>query len=154
FVDVLFSYNNGVSYPDTLAKRIPNTGSATIIVPNQATTRARLKIKASDNIFFDLSDQFFTVIAEEVTSIEETRQETYWQLSPNPTFDKIAVTLKTPLLPNARMSVLDVTGKALITNILVEAETTIIDLSYAPKGVYFIRLEDDERTLVRKIILQ
>ncbi len=154
FVDILLSYNNGLTYPDTLAKQVPNNGSAIITVPNRGTTRARLKVKAANNIFFDISDQFFTIVESEVTSTDELRQEAYWQLSPNPTFDKVIVTIKTPVLPNTQISVWDITGKTLMMNKLVESQTTSIDLSNAAKGIYFIRLEDNQRTFVQKIILQ
>lgn len=154
FVDILLSYNNGVTYPDTLAKRVNNNGSATITVPNKGTTRARLKVKAADNIFFDISDQFFTILEGEVTSVDELRQEEHWQLSPNPTSDQIVITMKTTVLSNTRISVWDITGKPLIVNKLVASQTATIDLSNVAKGIYFIRLEDNRRTFIQKIILQ
>jgi subtilisin-like proprotein convertase family protein len=60
-VMVLLSTDGGYTYPDTLAQAIPNTGSAVVRVPETATTKARIKIKGVNNIFFDISNNDFTI---------------------------------------------------------------------------------------------
>ncbi len=45
----------------TVANALPNTGAATITMPDVQTTTARLYIEAADNIFYDVSDVNFTV---------------------------------------------------------------------------------------------
>ncbi len=60
-VDVFLSVDGGYTYPYTLATGIPNSGSASITVPDTATTKARIKVKGAGNIFFDLSDQNFVI---------------------------------------------------------------------------------------------
>ncbi|WP_339367418.1 reprolysin-like metallopeptidase [Nitrosococcus watsonii] len=59
-VDILLSIDGGDSYPITLATTA-NDGEASIIVPDSATTRARLKVACADNIFFGISDTDFTI---------------------------------------------------------------------------------------------
>ncbi len=57
-VNILFSNNNGVTF-STLASGVPNTGSATVTVPNVATTNnARIIVEANDNIFYAISNTF------------------------------------------------------------------------------------------------
>ncbi|NNE33098.1 MAG: T9SS type A sorting domain-containing protein [Winogradskyella sp.] len=57
-VNILFTINNGISFT-TLASGVPNTGSATITVPNVATTNnAKVLIEAADNIFYAVSEAF------------------------------------------------------------------------------------------------
>ncbi len=60
-VDIRMSYDGGLTYPKLLAGSTPNTGSATIFVPAGTSSQARVMVKAADNVFFDISDQDFTI---------------------------------------------------------------------------------------------
>jgi subtilisin-like proprotein convertase family protein len=60
-VNILLSYDGGYTYPDTLAKEIPNKGSFEVTMPNKATATARIKVKGADNIFFDISNANFKI---------------------------------------------------------------------------------------------
>ncbi len=67
-VDIFLSIDGGVTYPITLAQNIANDGSENVqfplnILPNGVTqiNTARVKIKSSTNIFFDISDNNFTI---------------------------------------------------------------------------------------------
>lgn len=60
-VDILFSYDGGYTYPDTLAQAVPNTGSAVITAPNQLTSTGRVMVKAKTNIFYDINNVNITV---------------------------------------------------------------------------------------------
>jgi hypothetical protein len=57
-VNILFAAN-GVDFNATLASGVPNTGSASITVPNIANTNnARILVEAADNIFYAVSNTF------------------------------------------------------------------------------------------------
>ncbi len=60
-VRVLLSIDGGISFPITLASSIPNSGSATITVPDTPTSSARIKVEAIGNIFFNISLPNFTI---------------------------------------------------------------------------------------------
>ncbi len=60
-VRVLLSIDGGASFTFTLASGIPNTGAATITVPNLPSSAARVKVEASGNIFFNVSLSNFTI---------------------------------------------------------------------------------------------
>jgi hypothetical protein len=60
-VRVLLSMDGGSSFPFTLAASTPNSGTATISVPNTPTSTARVKVEAIDNIFFSISLPNFTI---------------------------------------------------------------------------------------------
>ncbi|MBC8081684.1 MAG: proprotein convertase P-domain-containing protein, partial [Hymenobacter sp.] len=62
-VDILLSTDGGQTFPTVLLANTPNDGFENVTVPTTvaATTTARLKVQASGNIFFDLSDQNFTI---------------------------------------------------------------------------------------------
>ncbi|TVR88912.1 MAG: T9SS C-terminal target domain-containing protein [Saprospirales bacterium] len=60
-VDILLSDDRGFTYPYTLAEGAPNTGSAFVTLPNVTGNNFRVKVRAADNIFFDISDRNFIV---------------------------------------------------------------------------------------------
>ncbi len=60
-VDILLSTDGGLTYPIVLAGGTPNDGTESIVVPNAPSSTARVKIKGSDNVFFDISNADFTV---------------------------------------------------------------------------------------------
>ena len=62
-VDIFLSTDGGLTYPTTLATATPNDGSHTVTIPNSQTSQARIMVRGSGNIFFDISNQNFTISA-------------------------------------------------------------------------------------------
>ncbi|MDW7695247.1 fibronectin type III domain-containing protein [Flammeovirgaceae bacterium SG7u.111] len=60
-INILLSTDGGQTFPDTLAMNTANDGEEVITLPDIPTSEARIKIKASNNIFFDISDQNFPI---------------------------------------------------------------------------------------------
>ena len=60
-VNIFYSLDSGYTYPYQLASNVPNNGTATVTIPNVTTTRGRFKVKAANNVFFDLNDVPFAV---------------------------------------------------------------------------------------------
>lgn len=60
-VDILLSYDGGFTYPATLASGVPNDGSHNVTVPIGTTIQARVMVICSDNVFFDISNNNFTI---------------------------------------------------------------------------------------------
>ena len=55
-VEILLSTDGGYSFPFSLASGIANDGTAVVLIPSLTTSSARFKIKAENNVFFDISD--------------------------------------------------------------------------------------------------
>ncbi|MEM7475278.1 MAG: cadherin domain-containing protein [Planctomycetota bacterium] len=92
-VDVFFSVDGGNTYPIEVATELPNTGSATIVVPNAATNDGRFMVRGHDNVFFDINDASIQVIEAPVDLDLGTQTSTYVE-------DQVAV----PVAPAATFS--------------------------------------------------
>lgn len=64
-VDILLSYDGGFTYPVILANSVANNGTADVVVPAGVTTTARVQVRCSNNIFYNISAANFEI---EVTS--------------------------------------------------------------------------------------
>ena len=67
-VDIIISDDGGFTYTIPLATGIPNNGSHTFTVPTlPEISQARLMVKGSGNIFFDINDENFAIIDEDTS---------------------------------------------------------------------------------------
>jgi len=60
-VDIYLSTDGGLTYPTLLLAGTPNDGSQAVFIPAGETSTARIKVKASGNIFFDISNTNFSI---------------------------------------------------------------------------------------------
>ena len=60
-VRILLSKDGGNTYPYILAESVPNTGSATITVPDAVATTCRVKVESIGNVFYDISNTNFRI---------------------------------------------------------------------------------------------
>jgi len=60
-VQITLSLDGGYTYPHVLAASTPNNGSATVTLPQVASSTARIKVAAIDNVYFDVSDANFSI---------------------------------------------------------------------------------------------
>jgi trimeric autotransporter adhesin len=62
-VRISLSVDGGHTYAYELTPSTPNDGSEALVLPNVATTQARVKVEAVGNVFFDVSNADFTIQA-------------------------------------------------------------------------------------------
>ncbi len=75
-VDIELSADGGLTFPIVLKLNTPNDGSESITVPNNVTTNARVRVKASGNIFYDMSDANFTIARDKISPIINCNNDT------------------------------------------------------------------------------
>lgn len=61
-VDILLSTDGGLTYPIVLASGVPNNGVYAVNVPNLVTATARIMVVCASNIFFDVSNNNFSIV--------------------------------------------------------------------------------------------
>lgn len=74
-VNIYLSVDGGLTYPYLLAENIPNNGSYLVTVPNLPTNKAKVMVKASDNVFFDTSNFPFTIKNSFAITYDNKKQE-------------------------------------------------------------------------------
>jgi len=62
-VDIFLSTDGGNTYPILLATNVPNDGTETVTIPNNAGTTNRIMVKGYNHVFFDISNVNFTISA-------------------------------------------------------------------------------------------
>jgi hypothetical protein len=60
-VKISLSTDSGETFPTVLAASVPNSGSAVVTLPAVSTTKARIKVEAIGNVFFDVSNADFSI---------------------------------------------------------------------------------------------
>ncbi len=89
-VNILLSTDGGYTYNIVLASNVPNNGSASIVAPFAITTKARVRVEAADNIFFDISDVDFQISTncssvDPTINLDEDVQDAIWCVGANGT---------------------------------------------------------------------
>ena len=62
-VSIALSTDGGYTYPTNLLLNTDNDGSEFVLIPDIASTKARVRVLAADNIFFDISNEDLQIVA-------------------------------------------------------------------------------------------
>ncbi len=141
-VDILLSEDGGYTYPHTVVANAPNNGSTTVYVPNVLGSTCRLKVKASDNVFFDVSNDNFTIV-EGTPPVSGLQHDESLEVSliQNPVKDHLLISGQ-PLPVNSSFQISDAFGRLMQQGLIGDhnASSPIrIELpARLEHGVYFI----------------
>lgn len=64
-VNILLSIDGGLTYPIELATNVPNNGVYEIVVPDNATSMARVKVESVGNVFYAINETNITIQTSE-----------------------------------------------------------------------------------------
>ena len=138
-VDIYLSFDNGQEFSELLAANIPNNGTMMVALPDTTTNRARIKVKCSDNIFFDMSNNRFKIVEQLISSTVNFYDKPI-QLYPNPTTDKVTLEFSEPLTKEVIVSAYDALGRQVFYQKSMP-NTAIIQLntSHFENGIYLLK---------------
>lgn len=97
---------------------------------------------------------FSTCYQLNTTSVQGIKKVADFNIIPNPASDKISIDINFAS-ENTKIEIIDITGKTAITHQLKnKSYTDYIDISDLKKGLYFVKLNIDNHTIVKKLIVK
>ncbi len=150
-VDIYLSLDDGLTWPITLAAATPNDGNEVITVPaGSYTASARVKVKGSGNVFFDISDQGF-VINDWPDTITEVEKPGTIAVYPVPAKDDLFIRIIDGGIYDAKM--FNSIGQLVWQNYI--DGNTVINTANLGAGIYqlvFINPVTGSKTVKRAVI--
>jgi hypothetical protein len=155
-VQILISYNNNQTY-SVLVSSTPNDGTETITVPtvSASITTCRIKVIALGNIFYDIGNSNFSITTDVGINALSQNNPVGLAVWPNPFNDQFnfaASSLNSS--SHTQLSVMDVLGKVVLQADYAsrsELKETI-DLSGMSPGIYFIKVSNDHKQSVYRVV--
>jgi hypothetical protein len=155
-VRILISLNGGTTY-SILTNSTPNDGVETVVSPTVSSpnTTCRIRVEAKGNIFYDISNNNFTITESQVGIKVNRANPVGLNTFPNPFGNQLTIVAGSlnPAHPTY-VKVSDVLGKLVLQteyngkSVLNDALNT----ESLKKGVYFISVENNSNKSVTKVI--
>lgn len=141
----------GVTSPISAGSQVTFTVSYT---PNKAgPSSALLTIQSNDNNESTYTIQLAGTGVNNVTSVSEQVTDLLWTAGPNPTSEYIKVSNSEYTSQYIHYQVLDQKGKVILSSSgKLESGTLVIDLNQVPKGHYLLRLQVEDKQVIKRIV--
>ena len=151
-VDVYLSVDNGKKFNYLLVKEIPNNGETRVLLPDTTTTRARIKIKCSDNIFFDMSNNRFKITEQIISSTEEIYSGPIY-LFPNPTQNELTLVFPETINKEIDLEIIDALGQIVRREKIASYTASFsIDTGDLSAGMYYLKGNVKEQIFSKRFI--
>lgn len=154
FVDITLSTDGGFTYPITLASGVPNNGTCTVTMPNLTTNTARIMVKPTNNVFFDISNKNFIISAPQGVS-ENVMVSQQVNVSPNPASDFVNINWLGDYKGTYDVQLFDVQGRLVqsVTGQKTDEELKItMNIETLSSGIYNCVIQTNQGKLIEKII--
>jgi hypothetical protein len=150
-VDIYLSLDSGYTWPYLLLAGAPNNGSAIVTIPNIPTDKARIKVKASNNVFFEINDRVQRISFTQA-GVKPGLAADQLSVFPVPARDFLQVKAPAGAAFNGR--VVDGVGRLVWTGTVSDA-TSIAVAGWMP-GLYFLHLADknDGSRIARPFVVE
>ena len=156
FVDILYSRDGGLTYPDTLVKQTLNDGMREVVIPGGLENDVRFMVKAFDNYFFDINDVDCSV-TDAGASFDISLDDVYENIcttEPNPHVVTISLEAFEGFVGATSLSLLDVPAgltATLNSNAISEGTPVLMTLENfdIPSGIYTILIQAERGAISR-----
>lgn len=151
-VDIYMSDDGGITFPYLLKAGTPNDGSEPVTIRNVATTStARIKVKSSGNVFFNISGGDFTVNHGTV-GIGQAAPADDIRIAPVPARDVLSIDVPVTL-GVMQLRVMNTIGQLVWSGTV--ASHISLDVVNWPRGLYQVQMHNEAgAALSRKIIVE
>ena len=138
-VDILLSTDGGNTFPITLVSATPNTGVATIVIPNISGTTNRIMVKGTNQIFFDVNNANFTITG---SGTADTTAPTASNLSASGTTSSSTNLSWTTATDNVGVSGYDVYQNGVLKTTTAATSLAVSGLSASTTYSFYVRAKD------------
>ncbi|MEN8225059.1 MAG: T9SS type A sorting domain-containing protein [Bacteroidota bacterium] len=88
----------------------------------------------------------------ENASVNESSYNRSFFIYPNPSSTQITIEMPTTPHKNIFMAIYNMNGQQLLITQQIKEQQTVVDISLFPKGVYFVKVMDDKKVMVQKVV--
>ncbi len=148
FVQILLSTNGGTSFDRILAD-VRNTGSASVMLPNEDIASARLMVKATGNIYFALNSSAFKV--KSALAVNDLNSKKTFAIYPNPAKGEVTISLAKKAT-NADYTIYDASGRLIRTAKISTSEK--INVSDLSSGVYRLVVSNNGEAHSQNLVIK
>ncbi|MFN6092902.1 MAG: reprolysin-like metallopeptidase [Bacteroidota bacterium] len=153
-VDITLSTDGGFTYPITLASGVPNNGTCSVTMPNLTTTTARIMVKPTNNIFFDICNKNFIISAPQGVS-ENVMVSQQVSISPNPANDFANINWLGDYKGAYDIQLLDIQGRVVTSTTGQKSDEELkitLNLEGIASGIYNCVIQTNQGKIVERII--
>lgn len=112
---------------------------------------SEIRFPEKDGTIVILAGDLYKTNLDYLTSLPDMYENSnYFKLSPNPAKDWIIISIS-ELTANFLLSIFNVRGEKILERQLTDNETQL-DISALPRGVYFVRVQDEKGVQVAKMV--
>lgn len=149
-VQILLSADNGLTFPTVLAESVPNTGNATVRLPNVNNSNARIMVKAVNNIYFAINAERFNI--NEVLAVNDAAFEKGFAIYPNPAKGEVNINLS-KAAKSATYQIIDFSGK-MVGNGTLDQQKSKINISSLTTGTYRLVISNHGEMTSKNLIVK
>jgi hypothetical protein len=148
-VDIFLSADGGRSFPYLVSAATRNDGREAVWLPNVPTTdSARIKVKGSGNVFFNINAANFRIVHDSTLVPPAQQGFSVW---PVPALQSLHVRVPDSL-GNVPFALFNILGQVVLRSSV--AGESLLPVGDLPRGVYYLRLYGPKLDALRPVVLR